>query len=50
GGDFTARLHQDCPPLARIDRVETQPFTWADMPEDFTIRHSDRGAMDTQIV
>ena len=32
GGAFTARLHQDCPPLARIDRVETQPFTWAHVP------------------
>ncbi|HGG0597793.1 TPA: acylphosphatase, partial [Enterobacter roggenkampii] len=50
GGAFTARLHQDCPPLARIDRVETQPFTWAHVPEDFTIRHSGAGTMDTQIV
>jgi hydrogenase maturation protein HypF len=49
-GAFTARLHQDCPPLARIDRVETQPFTWAHVPEDFTIRHSAGGTMDTQIV
>jgi hydrogenase maturation protein HypF len=30
--------------------VETQPFTWAHVPEDFTIRHSAGGAMDTQIV
>lgn len=50
GGAFTARLHQDCPPLARIDRVETQPFTWAHVPEDFTIRHSVGSAMNTQIV
>lgn len=50
GGAFTARLHQDCPPLARIDRVETQPFTWARVPKHFTIRHSAGGAMDTQIV
>lgn len=50
GGAFTARLHQDCPPLARIDRVEAQPFTWAHVPKDFTIRHSAGGAMDTQIV
>lgn len=50
GGAFTARLHQDCPPLARIDRVEAQPFTWARVPKDFTIRHSAGGAMDTQIV
>ena len=50
GGAFTARLHQDCPPLARIDRVETQPFTWAQVPDAFVIRHSAGGAMDTQIV
>lgn len=50
GGAFTARLHQDCPPLARIDAVESQPFTWATVPQAFTIRHSAGGAMDTQIV
>ncbi|KZQ28218.1 carbamoyltransferase HypF [Enterobacter genomosp. O] len=50
GGAFTARLHQDCPPLARIDRVEAQPFTWTNLPGAFVIRHSAGGAMDTQIV
>jgi hydrogenase maturation protein HypF len=50
GGDFTARLRQDCPPLARIDEVDMQPFSWTTLPEDFTIRHSAGGAMDTQIV
>ena len=50
GGAFTARLHQDCPPLARIDAVDSQPFTWAMVPQAFTIRHSAGGAMDTQIV
>lgn len=50
GGDFTARLRQDCPPLARIDRVETQPFSWTTLPDEFVIRHSESGAMDTQIV
>lgn len=50
GERFTARLRQDCPPLARIDDVETAPFTWATLPNDFTIRHSAGGAMDTQIV
>ena len=50
GGDFTARLHQDCPPLARIDRVETQPYSWNTLPDEFVIRHSESGAMDTQIV
>ncbi|MDU1295267.1 MAG: acylphosphatase, partial [Enterobacter hormaechei] len=50
GGDFTARLRQDCPPLARIDRIETQPFSWTTLPDEFVIRHSESGAMDTQIV
>lgn len=50
GGAFTARLRQDCPPLARIDAIDLQPFTWRRVPEDFTIRHSAGGAMDTQIV
>ncbi|WP_165466124.1 carbamoyltransferase HypF [Enterobacter cloacae] len=50
GGDFAARLRQDCPPLARIDRIETQPFSWTTLPNEFAIRHSVSGAMDTQIV
>ncbi|QMR74902.1 carbamoyltransferase HypF [Enterobacter sp. RHBSTW-00175] len=50
GGAFTARLRQDCPPLARIDAIQTQPFEWPDPPDGFTIRHSASGAMDTQIV
>ncbi|MGR5946732.1 carbamoyltransferase HypF [Enterobacter sp. C4G1] len=50
GGAFTARLRQDCPPLARIDAIQTQPFEWPDPPDGFTIRHSAGGAMDTQIV
>ncbi|MEX0576434.1 Sua5/YciO/YrdC/YwlC family protein, partial [Enterobacter cloacae subsp. cloacae] len=50
GGHFTARLRQDCPPLARIESIDTQPFHWSTMPETFTIRHSAGGAMDTQIV
>lgn len=50
GGAFTARLRQDCPPLARIDAIDTQPFTWRRVPEKFTIRHSAGGTMDTQIV
>jgi hydrogenase maturation protein HypF len=48
-GDFTARLHQDCPPLARIDASKRSRLPGA-LPEDFTIRHSAGGAMDTQIV
>ncbi|MDY0418378.1 carbamoyltransferase HypF [Enterobacter sp. 170198] len=50
GGAFTARLCQDCPPLARIDAIDAQPFTWTRVPTEFTIRHSAGGAMDTQIV
>lgn len=50
GGAFTARLRQDCPPLARIDAIDAQPFTWRRVPEKFTIRHSAGGTMDTQIV
>lgn len=50
GGDFTARLRQLCPPLARIDAIQTQPFEWPNAPASFTIRHSAGGAMDTQIV
>lgn len=50
GADFTAGLQQECPPLARIDSVDAQPFTWASAPAGFTIRHSAGGAMDTQIV
>lgn len=47
---FQQRLLLDCPPLARIDSVETQPFAWPQMPADFTIRRSAGGAMATQIV
>ncbi len=41
---------EDCPLLARIDRIETQPFSWTTLPDEFVIRHSESGAMDTQIV
>ena len=47
---FTEQLMQHCPPLARIDEVEAQPYTWSHLPDDFTIRHSAGGAMATQIV
>lgn len=47
---FLSELYQHCPPLARIDSVEQQPMCWELLPEDFTIRHSCTGAMDTQIV
>jgi hydrogenase maturation protein HypF len=48
-GDFTARLRQDCPPLARID-ASTRSRSSGGAAGGFTIRHSAGGAMDTQIV
>ncbi|QRG80064.1 carbamoyltransferase HypF [Citrobacter sp. R56] len=47
---FIAELHQHCPPLARIDSVESEPFAWSQRPADFTIRQSAGGTMNTQIV
>lgn len=52
-GDATAfqtLLLQHCPPLARIDSIDTQPLRWPHIPTEFTIRHSAGGAMATQIV
>lgn len=52
GGDavFLAALTQRCPPLARIDSTQAQPFAWAIAPSGFTIRQSGAGSMRTQIV
>ncbi|SMG54194.1 Hydrogenase maturation protein, carbamoyltransferase HypF [Cedecea sp. NFIX57] len=47
---FLSELYEHCPPLARIDSVAQQPMTWNVLPQDFSIRHSGSGAMDTQIV
>ncbi|WP_336821486.1 acylphosphatase, partial [Cedecea sp. VD20] len=47
---FLSELHEYCPPLARIDSVAQQPIFWDVLPQDFSIRHSGHGAMDTQIV
>ncbi len=47
---FTDALLRHCPPLARIDEVQTHPFEWAQPPADFTIRQSAGGTMATQIV
>jgi hydrogenase maturation protein HypF len=30
-----ARLKSDCPPLARIDSVESRPYRWRQIPGDF---------------
>lgn len=48
--DFLAALHQHCPPLARIDETQVQPYVWQSEPDDFVIRESGAGAMSTQIV
>lgn len=47
---FIAALYQDCPPLARIDRVEHASLIWERIPTDFAIRQSAGGSMNTQIV
>ncbi len=47
---FLAALTRCCPPLARIDSVETRPFHWCTLPQDFAIRESGGGSMRTQIV
>ncbi len=48
--DFIAALYQHCPPLARIDSTQVEPFVWPTLPSEFTIRQSGAGAMSTQIV
>lgn len=47
--EFIAGLHQYCPPLAKIDQIETHDFSWAELPVDFSIRHSEGGHMETHI-
>ncbi|HGL6329467.1 TPA: carbamoyltransferase HypF [Citrobacter amalonaticus] len=47
---FISELHVHCPPLARIDSVESEPFRWAQPPAEFSIRQSAGGTMNTQIV
>ncbi|HFQ8225722.1 TPA: carbamoyltransferase HypF [Citrobacter freundii] len=47
---FIAELYQHCPPLARIDSVESEPFHWGQQPTEFSIRQSAGGTMNTQIV
>lgn len=48
--EFLTRLHAECPPLARIDDIASSALRWETLPASFTIRHSDAGTMDTQIV
>ena len=48
--DFQAALLKHCPPLARIDDIQIQPFEWSTQPTDFLIIHSGEGRMDTQVI
>lgn len=48
--EFISELYTHCPPLARIDDVASSAIRWEKLPADFTIRQSDSGTMDTQIV
>ncbi|MFY9994923.1 MAG: carbamoyltransferase HypF [Leclercia sp.] len=47
---FIPQLAAGCPPLARIDDIDQQPWHWAALPLDFTIRASGQGQMSTQVV
>lgn len=47
---FLDSLARECPPLAHIDSIVSQPYQWALEPTDFSIAHSGTGAMDTQVV
>ncbi|WP_316391390.1 carbamoyltransferase HypF [Citrobacter farmeri] len=47
---FISELRIHCPPLARIDSVESEPFHWRLQPTEFSIRQSAGGTMNTQIV
>lgn len=46
--DFLARMENEPPPLARIDRIETRPFD-GELPDDFRIGDSLGGDAHTQI-
>ncbi|HGN0146367.1 TPA: carbamoyltransferase HypF [Proteus mirabilis] len=47
---FINALTAQCPPLARIERIEQTPYQWEQLPTDFTIVKSGGGEMDTQVV
>lgn len=52
GGDlaaFVARLGAEVPPLARIDRIETGDFRFAEDPEDFVIAPSRGAGAETRV-
>lgn len=46
---FIERLRQEPPPLARIDSLTIQPFTWPSSPQIFTIAASQQGPMMTEV-
>ncbi|WEF29115.1 carbamoyltransferase HypF [Klebsiella aerogenes] len=46
---FTTALARHCPPLARIDSIDSAAFHWDELPTDFTIRQSGVSSMRTQI-
>jgi hydrogenase maturation protein HypF len=47
---FIELLRQNCPPLAVIDSIESLPWRWARLPDEFSILASGGGEMATQIV
>lgn len=47
---FSQLLQQHCPPLAHIESIQSQPFVWDVLPDEFTIRRSGEGKMDTQVI
>ncbi len=50
GDGVVAHLLAYCPPLARIDSTDLRAMRWEIVPQDFTIRQSAAGSMNTQIV
>ncbi|MFD1092454.1 carbamoyltransferase HypF [Providencia vermicola] len=47
---FSQLLQQHCPPLAHIESIQSQSFQWDVLPDEFTIRRSGEGKMDTQVI
>ncbi|WP_353166255.1 carbamoyltransferase HypF [Providencia sp.] len=47
---FSQLLQQHCPPLAHIESIQSQSFQWDVFPDEFTIRRSGEGRMDTQVI
>ncbi len=47
--ELIAALREECPPLARIDAIIESVLAWDQVPDDFSIIASSKGAMSTQI-